>query len=714
MYKKTKLANSIALVLLVAGCNSSSDKQDPQPVDKQRKSLMVMIDGTRYEALLNASTPNLDQLTIQQAYTGGISGTLSQSGTSTVEGESTLWTGSWHTIQKSGENGFKTVWQHIKEDKESFQIGLYPNWPIFDYVSFDLSSIEKQHAFRTGTDRAAEHENSLVVAEKILSGEYDSLFTTIDMVDYSGHCNYGNSGGAWSDAYVQTIEEADTIFGYMLDAIEQREAEHDEEWLILVAPDHGFNRPKDNGSVDCAHGSQDIDAKKIWVAASHETLLNEQFTQPLEVVGNREKDGIYRYVAQTDVTPTLLAWHQVDIQPEWEIEGTPLIGDIGVRGLFAETDPNSHKLELQFTPSNDLPVHVMMNGSEVKVIDDAVKGELYTYVPENLDLEPGNHQIVFTLINNQIPKSIVASVTILEDVDYDDLPFSAISNLYTFNGELTENAIIGGQALETSGQPNITAVAGKYDQALLHVREFHNDLYFSDEITNTDTFSFSLWFVGDGTSYDPAVLTNKRWSSAADGMILAQLNNSLKLQVGANNEGSCCFVQLPYVSTTDIDNPQWNLLVASVDKTQPWASGEGFGVMTFGVYDAEGTLHYGSVDLHDPRHETIHTGLSWLINNDHAQGYNNGHAALIDELAIWQGVTFSPGAVVALGQAEQSVIEKVNSVAVNQSEAQGVNEILYLGAKPNLTQQEQRAEAFWQRRRQMEELRAELSQYNRH
>ncbi|MGR5542771.1 alkaline phosphatase, partial [Vibrio campbellii] len=88
-----------------------------------------------------------------------------------------------------------------------------------------------------------------------------------------------------------------------LDAVEQREAEFDEEWLVMVAPDHGFNRQKDNGSVDCAHGSQDIDAKKIWVASSHEELLNEQFTSPLSAVGNRDKDGIYRYVAQTDVTP---------------------------------------------------------------------------------------------------------------------------------------------------------------------------------------------------------------------------------------------------------------------------------------------------------------------------------------------------------------------------------------------------------------------------
>ncbi|MGR5269069.1 hypothetical protein ACPV5R_15065 [Vibrio astriarenae] len=116
MIKLTKCASGVAAILALAGCNSSSDGEvTPDPI-KERKSLLVMIDGTRYEALLNANTPNLDKLAIQQAYTGGISGTLSQSGTSTVEGESTLWTGSWHTIQKSGEEGIKTVWEHRRRE----------------------------------------------------------------------------------------------------------------------------------------------------------------------------------------------------------------------------------------------------------------------------------------------------------------------------------------------------------------------------------------------------------------------------------------------------------------------------------------------------------------------------------------------------------------------------------------------------------------------
>ncbi|MGF1681590.1 hypothetical protein [Photobacterium minamisatsumaniensis] len=706
-----RYASTVVVFTMLAGCNSSTDEKSSQPLEKERKSLLVMIDGARYEAVLNATTPNLDKLAIQQAYTGGISDTLSQSGTSTVEGESTLWTGSWHTVQKSGENGFKTVWQHLITDQPEFTIGLYPNWPIFDYVNFDLSVIENKKAFRTGTNIDAEHDNARIIADKILSGDYDSLFTTIDMVDYSGHCYYGNSGGAWSDDYVKTIEEADQVFGYMMDAVLAREAEYNEEWLVMVAPDHGFNRQKDNGSVDCAHGSQDIDAKKIWVASNQAEQLNQQFTSPLNSIGNRDKDGIYRYVAQTDVTPTLLTWHNVDIKPDWAIEGTPLIGEIGVRGLFVENIQDANTVEITFTASNNLPVQVFANGSEIVQIDNASTGDIYTFEYELDNLEPGSHQITFTLVNNAIPKSITTAVTILDDVDYDDLPFGSISALYSFDDELTDNSIAGGHALSKTGEPSIASTAGKYENALYHVRNFNNDLLFDDLVTNTDKFTISLWFIGDGTSYDPAILTNKRWASAADGMILAQLNASLKLQVGVDGEGSCCFVQLPYTPTTSMDNLQWNLLVASVDKTKAWSNGEGFGVMTFGVYNAKGNLQYGSVDLTGDRKNTIHTGLPWLINNDHAQTYNTGHAVMMDELIVWDNVTFTPGEVVALGSAAQSVTDKLSlaSGRSNMASKSFSTVVEYLGANPNLSEQEKQSEAFWQRRRQMEELKAELA-----
>jgi len=704
---------SVLALLALSGCNNSNNdnsvanEDDIVKIEKVRRSLMVMIDGTRYEALMNATTPNLDKLVMQKAYTGGISNTFSQSGTSTVEGETTLWTGSWHSIQDAGKGGFKSVWQHLQQAQPEIRIGLYPNWPIFDYVSFDLDQIANKEAFKTGTSRPSEHDNAKEMAKKINSGDFDALFTTIDMVDYSGHCSYRNSGGAWSDDYIDAIEEADEVFGYMYDAIQERELNYNEEWLVLVAPDHGFNRQKDDGSVDCSHGSQDIDAKKIWVAANQMELHNEQFTSPLKQIGNRDKDGLYRYVAQTDVAPTLLAWHGVKLQPEWNIEGSSFIGDLGVRGLFASVAKSNETVQLTFTPSNGQPVTLLRNGQEIAIINDSNAGELYSFVDELPELAIGNHTLRYTLINNGIPKTITANVNVIEDIAYDDLPFDSITSVFGFDAELTENSISGGPDLQITGQPQIQHHKGKFSKGLHHVRKFNNDLLLEDNQTNTDKFTLSFWFSGDGTSSDPAVLTNKNWSSAVDGIVLAQLSDNLKLQVGMDEGGSCCFVQLPYTPTTDVDKPQWNLIVVSVDKNQQWENGEGQGVMNLGVFSAEKQLHFRSVDLLDDRVNSIHTGKPWLINNDYAQAYNKGHAALLDELVVWNDTSFSAGQVIALGSSNRSVQEKITMTTTSITPLQ-LSAATYIGQNPNMTEAELLTEAIWQRKRQMGELKAEL------
>ncbi|GAL15903.1 hypothetical protein JCM19233_6925 [Vibrio astriarenae] len=55
------------------------------------------------------------------------------------------------------------------------------------------------------------------------------------------------------------------------------------------------------------------------------------------------------------------------------------------------------------------------------------------------------------------------------------------------------------------------------------------------------------------------------------------------------------------------------------------------------------------------------------------------------------------------------MVHQVNTEVKTSLKAQNESVPTYFGAKPNLTESEQAAEAFWQRRRQMEELRLQLS-----
>lgn len=711
--RKNKLIIFALSTAALVGCNQSKEDQDvtahkASNAHKIKKSLVVMVDGARYEALLNAYTPNFDTLSLTKAYTGGVTNSTSQSGTSTVEGESTIWTGSWHANQQSGFNGYPTVWQRLKESKPKINIGLYPNWDIFSHVKFDLSDIKNKEAFKTGTSRKADHENAKKIVDKIKSGTFDSLFTTIDQVDYYGHCYYGNSGGAWSDNYVQGIEEADKVLGYLLDAVKDREKSTNEDWLVLVLPDHGFNKLNDNGGADCSHGSQDIEAKKIWIASNEPDLMNEEFKSPLKKIANREKDGLYRYAAQTDIAPTLLSWHGVDIEPDWGIEGTPLIGDVGVRGLFASELKNANTVELSFTATNEGSIQVLRDGKEIALINDAIKGEVYKYKDELSGYSTGTHSLTYTLINNSVPKTVHITASIIKQVKYNSLPFSSITSLYTFDSDMISNSLSGGYSLHVTGQPKLALVKkGRFKSALYHQRVFNNDVSFEDNQTNTDKFTISFWFTGDGSSYDPALLTNKKWKSSLDGTVVAQLNDTIKAQIGETGKGSCCFVSLPYTATKDKNDPKWNLFVMSVDKTKPWSQGQGNGVMTVGVYNAEGNFSSGAVDLTGNRVNTMRSGKDWLINNDYAQNANSGYAVMFDEIAVWNDAALDISQMLALGKAKHSLVYKVAVLPEAMSASVGLDTVEYLGENPNLSKKDKQKEAFWKRARQMSELSAQ-------
>ncbi|MBY6034094.1 cadherin-like domain-containing protein [Marinobacter daepoensis] len=642
--------------------------------DRTPKALVVMVDGVRYDALMEAAPAHISQLDVQKAYSGGVTGAFSQSGTSTVEGTSTLWTGAWHASQRGGHDGYPSIWGHLYNNSATpLTLGVYPNWNLFAHVNYpDMEVISTKGAFATGTDKGRERENIETITGYIESGEYDALYTTIDMTDYAGHCNYGNSGGAWSKQYNETIREADELFGQMWKAVQQREQEHNEDWLVIVTTDHGYNKLRNNGTADCSHGSQDLSAKEVWIATNKAERMNEQYNEPLEAIANTEKAGVYRYPALVDVPVTLLSWFDVEPQKEWLLEGTSLIGETGVRGLFAEpVETEDNQVSVSFTATNDEPVvvyrsvqtgsHETVRGQQIDVINGLEEGRVHTYVDE-LDLEPGNYEIIYQLENKGTTKAVRVQVTIVEKVAFDDLPFNSISDVFTFD-DPANLLLNSGDGLDLTqiGQPAISSVAGRFGSALQHQRQFSQDLSFPDAFTSSDKFTLSFWFRGDGKTSDPAILTNKAWSSSLNGTIVAQLNDTLKFQVGATGEGSCCYVQLPYSPSQALEEPEWNLVVASVDRTRVWSDGLGQGVISLSVYRPDGSLEHGETRLSGNRAQTVSTGQPWLINNDHAQRYNGGHVGFIDEVAVWQGVALSAGQAKALGTEGRSVTEKLTN-----------------------------------------------------
>lgn len=70
--------------------------------------------------------------------------------------------------------------------------------------------------------------------------------------------------------------------------------------------------------------------------------MNQELTElsiPVEMPG---PGGLYGLPAQTSVAPTVLRHMGLKLQPEWLLDGTPLLGDTGVRK--ARADENKGRL----------------------------------------------------------------------------------------------------------------------------------------------------------------------------------------------------------------------------------------------------------------------------------------------------------------------------------------------------------------------------------
>lgn len=125
------------------------------------------------------------------------------------------------------------------------------------------------------------------------------------------------------------VIKADIQVGRLWEAVQQREAEHGEKWLVYVVTDHGRD---DKGFH---HGGQTPRERGIWFATNDKNL-NEYFHQATP--------GL------VDVLPSILRFMDVEVpeQYRFEMDGVPLSGKIS--HVFNEAVVEDGQLQLGWTP----------------------------------------------------------------------------------------------------------------------------------------------------------------------------------------------------------------------------------------------------------------------------------------------------------------------------------------------------------------------------
>ncbi|WP_129662816.1 alkaline phosphatase family protein [Phytoactinopolyspora endophytica] len=272
-----------------------------------KKVLILIFDGVRWDKLQEARTPNIDTLAAEGSLGRTMTYDPDEYSALTVSGpgHSTLLTGVWpdkhrvlsNVIEPNELERFPDVLtrlRNVRPDLSTFAIGDWP--PLMEQI-IDAPHVKILHPSNEGTGEGASSARQIIAwASATLSRHNPDVgYVYLILADVAGH----RFGGA-SAAYIEAIEQLDREVSTLVQALRGRPTYDQEDWLILAATDHGH---LDEGG----HGGGEPEVRDIW------TLAVGGDIRPAPVGGAG--------MAMVDIVPTALRHLGVEIDPSWELDG---------------------------------------------------------------------------------------------------------------------------------------------------------------------------------------------------------------------------------------------------------------------------------------------------------------------------------------------------------------------------------------------------------
>jgi predicted AlkP superfamily pyrophosphatase or phosphodiesterase len=266
---------------------------------------VIGIDGVRPDVLAEVSTPAIDALAAEGAFSDQV---ITEAQTISGPGWSSILTGVWpekHGVTNNDFTGnnyatypdFLTRLELIDRDFSTFAA---VDWAplssevsggplIGDTVDVKLNFDGDQLGYQEGDIRA------VAAAIRYLENQDpDAAFVYIGHPDVAAH-----DSGARSQEYYLSIENADVHVGRLVAAIRNRPSYEREDWLILVCTDHGHI---DEGG----HGGDSPEERTVFYLASGLSVTKGTLPPDVNIV---------------DVAVTALAHLGIVIDPTWHLDG---------------------------------------------------------------------------------------------------------------------------------------------------------------------------------------------------------------------------------------------------------------------------------------------------------------------------------------------------------------------------------------------------------
>ncbi|RZK79327.1 MAG: alkaline phosphatase family protein, partial [Pedobacter sp.] len=196
------------------------------------------------------------------------------------------------------DNRTKLLGDGLKE-AGNFKVDTY-----FD--GYELDTVRFKH------DKARDFMNKIdeqvvdAAAATIKKDAPDLSWIYLEYTDDMGHM-YGDS-----PQFEVAVRKLDAQLGKIYQAINQREINNNEEWLLAITTDHG--RDEKTGKN---HGGQSDRQRSTWMVSNYKPL-NSYAT--------------YYRPAIVDIMPSIARFMDVKLPKEvsYEMDGTPFIGDVSI------------------------------------------------------------------------------------------------------------------------------------------------------------------------------------------------------------------------------------------------------------------------------------------------------------------------------------------------------------------------------------------------
>jgi hypothetical protein len=325
-----------------------------------KKAIFIIVDGIPADLIEKLPTPALDSIAgrkgFKRALVGGERGGYSETPTISAVGYNSVLTGTWANKHNVWGNynediahpdyNYKTIFRVAKDADPSKKVAVFSSWldnrtkligeslpatgNILMDIKYDGLELDTITYPKDTTSIRMHHIDEAVVnkaASTIREVAPDLSWVYLEFTDDMGH-TFGDS-----PQFFDAIKIMDNQMGRIWNAIQYRQKNFKEDWLLIITTDHGRD-----SATGMNHGGQSDRERRGWIVTNAKNL-NEHYLQDT--------------ISIVDIMPTIARFMNFQMSPAHakEVDGTPLIGKTGATNLRAINE--NGKIRISWSKKSD-------------------------------------------------------------------------------------------------------------------------------------------------------------------------------------------------------------------------------------------------------------------------------------------------------------------------------------------------------------------------